>query len=114
MADRLFGRRGILAPEHGADTAAALPLAGTGLPVTDDLVFTYDRGDGTLANGINVGTTHNPDGSFSVTANVGELLPGETTVDATLTARDAGGAVDPEVTATAYAIELAVAPNPVM
>jgi LPXTG-motif cell wall-anchored protein len=90
-----------------------LPLAGTGLPAADDLVFTYDRGDGTLANGINVGTTHNPDGTFSVTANVGELLPGETTVDAVLTAVDATTrVVDPEVTATDYTIELAVAPNP--
>ncbi|TWX34954.1 hypothetical protein ES689_14005 [Frigoribacterium sp. ACAM 257] len=105
------------APDSTYDNSAGLPqvvpITGTGLPTTDDLVLTYDIGTGTPAQGLFAGTTHNPDGSFSVNANFGQLPAGETTVVANLSAADAqSGVADPEVTPSTYTFELAVAPNP--
>lgn len=99
--------------DNSAGLPQVVPITGTGLPTTDDLVLTYDIGTGTPAQGLFAGTTHNPDGSFSVNANFGQLPAGETTVVANLSAADAqSGVADPEVTPSTYTFELAVAPNP--
>jgi hypothetical protein len=99
--------------DNSAGLPQVVPITGTGLPTTDDLVLTYDIGTGTPAQGLFSGTTHNPDGSFSVNANFGQLPAGETTVVANLSAADAqSGVADPEVTPSTYTFELAVAPNP--
>ncbi|WP_148050113.1 LPXTG cell wall anchor domain-containing protein [Frigoribacterium sp. PhB107] len=99
--------------DNSAGLPQVVPITGTGLPTTDDLVLTYDIGTGTPAQALFSGTTHNDDGSFFVNANFGQLPPGETTVLATVAGADAqSGLADPEVTPLAYTFELAVAPNP--
>jgi LPXTG-motif cell wall-anchored protein len=99
--------------DNSAGLPQVVPITGTGLPATDDLVLTYDIGTGTPAQALFSGTTHNADGSFFVNANFGQLPPGETTVVANVSGADRQtGIADPEVTPSSYTFELAVAPNP--
>lgn len=90
-----------------------VPFAGTGLPAGDFAYVSYLNAAGEVKQATFGSSNRSADGSWTGNQNFAELSQGQTTVVATVVARDVDTLeIDPEVTSTTVTFNLAVAPNP--